>query len=55
MLEKFKLQREAYNYYMNNRNELYAKLHSGAAKARSIAKQTLNEVREKLGYSSERA
>jgi tryptophanyl-tRNA synthetase len=50
MLVKFKTQREKYNYYMNNRNELDAKLQVGADKARVIAKATLKRVREKLGF-----
>jgi tryptophanyl-tRNA synthetase len=49
LLDKFKKQRETYNYYMANRNELDEKLLHGAAKARIIAKATLNRVREKLG------
>lgn len=52
LLEKFKQQRETYNYYMNNRDELDAKLLQGAEKARLIAKTTLKRVREKLGYRS---
>jgi hypothetical protein len=35
---------------MNNRNELDAKLKTGADKARVIARATLNKVREKLGF-----
>jgi tryptophanyl-tRNA synthetase len=50
LLEKFKTQRETYNYYMNNRKELDAKLQQGADKARVIAKATLKRVREKLGF-----
>ncbi len=50
ILEKFKTQRESYNYYMSNRNELDAKLEIGANKARVIAKATLKRVREKLGF-----
>lgn len=49
MLEKFGKQREMYNYYMNNRSELDAKLQIGAEKARVIARATLKRVREKLG------
>jgi tryptophanyl-tRNA synthetase len=49
LLEKFAKQRETYNYYMNNRNELDERLLQGAEKARKIAKATLNRVREKLG------
>jgi len=50
ILEKFKTQRESYNYYMSNRQELEAKLQIGADKARVIAKTTLKRVREKLGF-----
>jgi tryptophanyl-tRNA synthetase len=49
LLDKFKTQRETYNYYMANKDELDEKLLQGAAKARVIAKATLNRVREKLG------
>ncbi len=49
LLTKFKTQRETYNYYMANRNELDEKLLQGAVKAKIIAKATLNRVREKLG------
>lgn len=50
LLEKFKTQRERYNYYMSNRAELDAKLKVGADKARVIAKATLKRVRDKLGF-----
>ena len=50
ILEKFKKERTTYDYYMNNRNELDAKLQIGAEKARVIAKATLKRVREKLGF-----
>lgn len=52
LLEKFKSQRELYFYYMNNRNELDAKLQIGADKARVIAKATLKRVRGKLGFNN---
>ncbi|MES2138595.1 MAG: tryptophan--tRNA ligase [Bacteroidota bacterium] len=52
LLENFKSQRELYNHYMNNRNELDAKLQIGADKARVIAKATLKRVRGKLGFNS---
>ncbi len=52
LLEKFKSQRETYNYLMNNRNELDAKLKTGADKARVIARATLKRVREKLGFKN---
>jgi tryptophanyl-tRNA synthetase len=50
ILEKFKSQRTTYDHYMNNRNELDAKLQTGADKARKIAAVTLKRVREKLGF-----
>lgn len=49
ILTKFKQQRETYTYYMNNRNELDARLQIGADKARVIAKATLKRLRAKLG------
>ena len=49
ILEKFKNQREQYNYYMNNRSELDAKLQIGADKARVVAQATLKRLRERLG------
>ncbi len=47
---KFKKERELYNYYMSNKAELDKKLKQGEDKARIIAKATLKRVREKLGY-----
>ncbi|MBL7884905.1 MAG: tryptophan--tRNA ligase [Bacteroidia bacterium] len=52
ILDKFKIQREQYNYYMSNRNELDAKLQIGADKARIIARETLKRVRAKLGFKT---
>jgi tryptophanyl-tRNA synthetase len=52
LLEKFKQQREVYNYYISNRDELDTKLLQGAEKARKVANATLKRVREKLGYRS---
>lgn len=51
ILDKYKKERESYNYYMNNRSELDARLKIGADKARVIAKATLKRVREKLGFT----
>ena len=48
--EKFKVNREKYNYYMNNLTEVDRLLQEGAAKASVIANETLHKVREKLGY-----
>lgn len=50
IVDRFKKERELYNYYMNNTNELDAKLQAGANKARAIAGGVLKRVREKLGY-----
>lgn len=52
ILTRFSSQRTTYNHYMNNRNELDAKLQKGANKARVIAKATLKKVREKLGFKN---
>lgn len=50
ILTRFKKEREAFDYYMNNQNELDEILSIGADKARSVAQATLARVREKCGY-----
>jgi len=50
IVEKFATQRERYNYYMNNLNEIDAVLAIGAEKAKLVANDVLNRVREKVGY-----
>ena len=50
ILERFKTEREKYNYYMNNLNEVDDLLKQGATKAGIIADGVLNKVREKLGF-----
>lgn len=50
ILEKFKTEREKYNYYMNNWDEVDALLLEGAKKAGAVADVVLNKVRMKLGY-----
>ncbi len=50
ILEKFKAEREKYNYYMGNLSEIDHALKIGAGKAGEIAGGVLNRVREKLGY-----
>lgn len=52
ILDKFKSQRERYNYYMNNPNELDLQLQIGADKARHIAQATLKRLRHKLGLKA---
>jgi tryptophanyl-tRNA synthetase len=49
--EKFKTEREKYNYYISNRAELDAILKTGAEKAGTIADSVLKRVRVKLGFS----
>lgn len=49
--EKFKAEREKYNYYISNRAELDAILKTGAEKAGTIADSVLKRVRVKLGFS----
>jgi tryptophanyl-tRNA synthetase len=50
IIEKFKIEREKYNYYINNLPEVDALLKKGAAKASTVATGVLNRVREKLGF-----
>jgi tryptophanyl-tRNA synthetase len=50
IIQKFAKEREAFNYYMNNPDELEKKLQKGEAKARVIAHEVLKRVRTKLGY-----
>ena len=49
--ERFKTEREKYNYYMNHLDEVDALLKMGAEKAGAIANGVLGRVREKLGFS----
>jgi tryptophanyl-tRNA synthetase len=50
IIEKFKTEREKYNYFMNNLAEVDALLKTGAEKATVIANGVLGRVREKLGF-----
>jgi tryptophanyl-tRNA synthetase len=52
IVEKFKTEREKYNYYINNLAEVDALLKIGAEKAGIVAKSVLAKVREKLGFES---
>jgi len=49
--EKFKTEREKYNYFMNNLEEVDKALFLGAAKASAVANGVLSRVREKLGFT----
>ncbi len=48
--EKFKTEREKYNFYMNNVAEIDKALLVGATKAKAVASEVLARVRVKLGY-----
>ncbi|WP_299547964.1 tryptophan--tRNA ligase [Seonamhaeicola sp.] len=50
IVETFASERETYNYYMNNLDELDKALAKGAEKAKLVANEVLNRVREKVGY-----
>ena len=50
IVEKYATQREKYNYYMQNLNEIDEALAVGAAKATEVANEVLARVREKMGY-----
>jgi tryptophanyl-tRNA synthetase len=50
IVEKFKTEREKYNYYMNHLLEVDTLLLAGAQKATLVANGVLGRVREKLGF-----
>lgn len=50
LIEKFGEAREKYHYYMENKSELDRILAAGAEKARTVAKETLQRVRNEMGY-----
>lgn len=50
ILEKFSEAREKYHYFMENKTAIDHVLATGAEKARSVAKKTLERVRNKMGY-----
>lgn len=49
---RFKAERERYNGYMNNLDELDRVLAGGAEKAREVASQVLSRVRKAIGYKA---
>ena len=51
ILTKFSKERDNFNYYMSNKEELDKVLKTGAVKANQVAQEVLNRVREKLGYN----
>jgi tryptophanyl-tRNA synthetase len=50
ILQKYKTEREAFNFYMSNPEALDKKLEQGEAKARVIAQEVLARVRKALGF-----
>ena len=48
--EKFKVEREKYNEYMNDKKLIDIELAKGAKKAKNIAQKVLKDVRQKIGY-----
>jgi tryptophanyl-tRNA synthetase len=50
IIDVFSTQRERYNYYMDNLNEIDKALAIGAAKAKVVADDVLQRVRAKVGY-----
>ncbi|WP_298755317.1 tryptophan--tRNA ligase [uncultured Psychroserpens sp.] len=50
VLDKFTVQRERYNHFMDNLNEIDDALAIGAQKAKHVADDVLKRVREKVGY-----
>ncbi len=53
IVEKFSVERERFNFYMENKEEIDKALAAGADKARVVARGVLQRVREKLGYKKE--
>ena len=50
LIDKYALERERYNHYMNNLNEIDQALAVGAAKATKVAREVLDRVRNVVGY-----
>ncbi len=50
IIEKFAQPRERFHYYMNNLEEVDKALLIGAEKAKVVANNVINRVREKVGY-----
>lgn len=50
LIDKFSAERERYNYYMDNLNEIDKALAIGAEKAKIVADDVLKRVRDKVGY-----
>jgi len=51
IVDRFKSEREKYDYYINNLEELENELRKGEEKAAEVANEVLNRVKTKLGYA----
>ena len=51
IIQKYSEQRELFNHYMENTDELDAKLKEGEKRASIIAQEVLGRVRSKLGFA----
>lgn len=50
ILSKYAKERDTFNFYINNPHEIEKRLSAGEEKAREVAYELLNRVREKLGF-----
>src|SRR6478735_3573355 len=50
IITKYPKERETFNYYISNPEELEKKLQLGESRARAMAREVLANVRSKLGY-----
>jgi tryptophanyl-tRNA synthetase len=50
ILSRYAKERETFNFYINNPTEIEKRLSAGEEKARVVAYELLNRVREKLGF-----
>jgi len=50
LIAKYAKERDLYNHYMDNLHEIDEALAVGAKKAKTVAQEVLDRVREKLGY-----
>ena len=51
LLDKFKDEREKFDYYMSNLDELENELQKGEKKAAEVANEVMNRVKTKLGFT----
>ncbi len=51
ILKRFEKERELYNYYIENNEALEKKLKEGEEKAGEIARKTIQDVRNALGFN----